>query len=190
MEIPLQITFRHMGPSEAVETAIRKRAERLERFFDRIIACRVVVEAPHKHQRKGKLYSVRVGLSMPGEEIPITRNGPKDHSHEDIYVAIRDAFDTLGRVLEDRARRMRGEVKTHETPLHGTVVRLFPYEGYGFVETSDRREIYFHKNSVVGRGFEKLEVGADVSLVLAENESEHGPQASTVTPLGKHHIVD
>lgn len=190
MELPLQITFRHMGPSEAVEAAIRKRAERLDRFSDRIIGCKVVVEAPHKHQRKGKLYSVRVDLSVPGEEIPATRTGSKNHAHEDIYVAIRDAFDTVGRLLEDHARRIRGDVKAHETPLHGKVARLFPYEGYGFVETSDQHEIYFHRNSVIGRGFDKLDVGAEVSLVLAEKEGEHGPQASTVTPLGKHHIVD
>jgi cold shock CspA family protein/ribosome-associated translation inhibitor RaiA len=190
MQLPLQITFRHMDPSPAVEAAIRKRAEKLDRFSDRITACRVVVEAPHKHQRKGKLYSIRIDLSVPGEEIPVTHNGPENHAHEDIYVAIRDAFNTASRLLEDHVRRIRGAVKVHEAPLHGKVVRLFPYEGYGFIETSDRREIYFHKNSVTNSGFDKLETGAEVRLVLAEGESPHGPQASTVTALGKHHIVE
>jgi len=179
-----------MDPSPAVEAAIRKRAEKLDRFSDRIMACRVVVEAPHQHQRKGKLYSIRIDLTVPGEEIPVTHNGPENHAHEDIYVAIRDAFDTAGRLLEDRVRKVRGAVKTHEAPLHGKVLRLFPHEGYGFIETSDHREIYFHKNSVTNAGFDRLEIGAEVRLVIAEGESAQGPQASAVTPLGKHHIVE
>jgi ribosome-associated translation inhibitor RaiA len=117
MQLPLQITFRHMDSSPAVEAEIRKRAERLERLSDRITACRVVVEAPHQHHRKGKLYCIRIDLSVPGEEIPVTHNGPQDHAHEDIYVAIRDAFNTAGRLLEDHTRKFRGAVKAHETDL-------------------------------------------------------------------------
>jgi cold shock CspA family protein len=75
-------------------------------------------------------------------------------------------------------------------PLHGKVVRLFPYEGYGFVAASDGREIYFHKNSVVRQGFDKLAEGSEVRLVVAEKESAEGPQASTVELVGKHHYVD
>ncbi|HKO08526.1 MAG TPA: HPF/RaiA family ribosome-associated protein [Alphaproteobacteria bacterium] len=189
MQLPLQISFRNMGASDAVEAAIRERAELLERFSDRITSCHVVVEAPHQHQRKGKLYGVRIDITLPGEEIAVTHSGPQDHAHEDVYVAIRDAFNTAARRLEDHARRLRGDVKSHEPPLHGKVVRLIPYEGYGFIETSDGREIYFHKNSVTGAGFDKLQVGAEVRLVVAEGESLEGPQASTVTVTGKHHIV-
>jgi ribosomal subunit interface protein len=105
MQLPLQITFRHMDSSAAVEAAIRKHAERLERFSDRITACRVVIEAPHNSQRKGKLYDIHIDLTIPGEEIPVTRGGPQNHAHEDIYVAIRDAFDTAARVLEQRIHR-------------------------------------------------------------------------------------
>lgn len=190
MQIPLQITFRHMDSSPTAEAAIRKRVEKLDRFSDRIIGCHVVVEAPHHHQRKGKLYSIRIDLTVPGEEISVTHNGPENHAHEDIYVAIRDAFNAAGRLLEDHVRKFRGAVKAHEVPLHGKVLRLFPDKGYGFIETSDRREIYFHKNSVTNSGFDKLETGAEVRLVLAEDESAQGPQASTVTAVGKHHIVE
>lgn len=190
MQLPLQITFRHMDPSPAVEASIRKHAERLDRFSDRIMACHVVVEAPHQHHRKGKLYDIRIDLTVPGEEIPVTRGGGQDHAHEDIYVAIRDAFNAATRLLEDHVRRFRGDVKSHDSPLHGKVIRLFPHEGYGFIETSDRNEIYFHQNSVTNASFDKLVVGDEVRLVLAEAESAHGTQASTVTPIGKHHIVD
>jgi ribosomal subunit interface protein len=117
MQLPLQITFRHMDSSPAVEAEIRKRTDRLERFSDRITACRVVVEAPHHHHRKGKLYSIHIDLSVPGEEIPVTHSGPQNHAHEDIYVAIRDAFNTAGRLLEDHTRKIRGDVKAHEGDL-------------------------------------------------------------------------
>lgn len=189
MDLPVQITFRQMDPSPAVEAAIRERVERLERFFDRIISARVVVEAPHRHKRKGKLYSVGVDLRVPGGEIVVKHNGPQDHAHEDVYVAIRDSFDAARRLLEDHARTGRGDTKAHEPPTHGKVARLFPFEGYGFIETP-QGEVYFHKNSVTDRQFDKLSVGAEVRLAVASGESEHGAQASTVTPIGKHHIVE
>lgn len=113
MQIPLQITFRNMDPSPAVEERIRKKAAKLERFHDRIIGCTVVVEAPHRHQHKGKLYSVRVDISVPGTDVVVDRAKPADHAHEDVYVAIRDAFDAAVRRLEDQTRKMRGDVKTH-----------------------------------------------------------------------------
>ena len=113
MQIPLQISFRNMDPSPAVEARIRKKAEKLERFHDRIIGCTVVVEAPHRHQHKGKLYSVRVDISVPGKDVIVDRAKPEDQAHEDVYVAIRDAFNAAARRLEDQARKMRGDVKTH-----------------------------------------------------------------------------
>lgn len=190
MQIPLEITFHNMDRSDAVEANIREKADKLERYFDRIVACRVVVEAPHKHRRKGKLYNVRIDISVPGKEILVNRNGPKNQAHEDVYVAIRDAFAAAGRQVEDHARKVRGDIKSHEVPLHGKVARLFPYEGYGFVAMSDGREVYFHKNSVVNDQFDKLEVGSEVRVAEAHGESADGPQASTVTPVGKHHIVE
>lgn len=190
MQIPLEVTFHNMDRSDAVEANIREKADKLERYFDRIVGCRVVVEAPHKHGRKGKMFEVRIDVSVPGKEILVNRAGPKNRAHEDVYVAIRDAFAAAGRQLEDHARKVRGEVKTHEAPPHGTIARLFPYEGYGFIAMSDGREVYFHKNSVANGQFDKLEVGTEVRVAVAPNEGEAGPQASTVTPIGKHHIVE
>jgi cold shock CspA family protein/ribosome-associated translation inhibitor RaiA len=176
-----------MDPSPAVEARIRERAARLEHLFDRVTSCRVVVEARHHHHHKGNLYGVRIDLRVPGEEIFVGRAGPLDHAHEDVYVAIRDAFDAAARRLEDHARRFRGDVKAHETPIHGKIARIF--QDYGFIQTSDGQEVYFHKNSVVGGAFEALEVGSEVRVVVTEKESAQGAQASTVVPLGKHHIV-
>ena len=188
MPIPLQISFRNMDPSPAVEERIRKKAEKLERFHDRIIGCTVVVEAPHRHHHKGKLYNVRIDISVPGKDVVVDRSGPIDHAHEDVYVAIRDAFDAAARRLEDQARKMRSSVKTHAAPPHGKIASLL--DDYGFITTADGDEVYFHRNSVVGANFDTLEVGSEVTLVVAEEEGVEGLQASTVKPVGKHHIVE
>lgn len=188
MQRPLQISFRNMDPSPVVEQRIREKAARLEQFHDRIVGCQVTVEAPRRHQRKGKLYNVRIVLSVPGRDVIIGNVGPLNHAHEDVLVAVRDAFDAARRVLEDHVRHMRGDEKTHAVPLHGKVARKF--DDYGFVEMPDHLEVYFHRNSVSDGGFDRLGVGNEVRLVIAEKEGTEGPQASTVTPIGKHHIVE
>lgn len=140
MKIPLQITFRNMRPSQAIEDNIREKASKLESFYDRIMGCRVIVAAPHRHRRKGKAYEVRIDLTVPGGELVINRSpkrlktaglavtdGPetelieshepgKHGAHADVYVAIRDAFNAAGRKLQDYARRQSRTAKHHESP--------------------------------------------------------------------------
>lgn len=113
MQLPLQITFRHMEPSPALEMRIRELAARLDRFNDRIMSCRVVVEAPHQHHRQGQLFAVRIDVTVPGGELYADRTRDAGHAHEDPYVAARDAFDAIRRQLEDYAREQRGDVKHH-----------------------------------------------------------------------------
>jgi ribosomal subunit interface protein len=189
MPIPLDISFRDIDPSPAIEARIREKIAKLDQFFERAISCKVVVEARHHHQHKGRLYNVRIHLAIPGEDLLVGHEHKLDHAHEDVYVAIRDAFDALGRQLQDRVRRWQGAVKLHVVPDHGRIARLFSYEGYGFIEATDGQEIYFHKNAVT-TGFDKLEVGDEVRFVVQESESEKGPQASTVTQMGKHHLPE
>ncbi len=190
MQVPVQIDFQNMDRTDAVEARLRERVDKLEQFYDRITACRVKVVAPHRHHRQGKLYEVRVDLDVPGSHILVSHTGPKNHAHEDVYVAIRDAFDAAQRQLEDHSRKIRQKVKHHDVPGHGTVLRLFPYEGYGFVELSDGQEVYFHRNSVIDDGFDQLEVGNEVRVEIVEGESAEGPQATTVRLIGKHHLTD
>ncbi|MDO8264727.1 MAG: ribosome-associated translation inhibitor RaiA [Gallionella sp.] len=109
MQIPLQITIRDVEHSEALETHIRDKAKKLDEFFDHIMSCRVVVEMPHKHHHQGKQFNVRIDIGVAGGEIVVNR----DHA-EDVYVALRDAFDAAKRQLEDYARKLRGDVKKHE----------------------------------------------------------------------------
>jgi ribosomal subunit interface protein len=109
MQLPLQITIRDVDHSEALETHIRDKAKKLDEFFDHIMSCRVVVEVPHKHHHQGKQFNVRIDIGVPGSEIVVNR----DHA-EDVYVALRDAFDAAKRQLEDYARKLHGNVKAHK----------------------------------------------------------------------------
>ena len=113
MQLPLQITIRDMDQSEALEQHIRAKAQKLDEFFDHIMSCRVVVEMPHKHHHQGKSYNVRIDIGVPGDEIVVNR----DHA-EDVYVALRDAFDAAKRQIEEYARILHGNVKTHKPKWH------------------------------------------------------------------------
>ena len=185
MQIPLQITFEGgLTSSDALTRRIEHEAAKLERLHDRITSCRVAVIGRPGKRRHGDLYAVRLQITTPSEgEVVVDRNPPADHAHEDAFVTVRDAFNAARRRLQDRCRRVQGQVKRHEAPPQGRVIRMFPDEGYGFIESADGREVYFHRNAVVNGGFERLAVGAAVRF--AETEGEKGAQASTVHANGK-----
>ena len=177
-EVPLQITFRDMAHSDSVERHVRRRGAKLGTFFDRITGCRVVVEAPHRRHRYGKRYHVRIDLAVPGNELVVSRNPPENLQHEDLHATVDSAFDDAERMLEDYARRLRGDVKQRAAAPHGTVTKLFRQTGYGFLEGPEGVEVYFHKNSVHGGRFEELEIGSEVRYT--EELGDKGPQASSV----------
>ena len=115
MRVPLQITLRHIGPSEALEGRIRAEAAKLGEFHPDIVSCQVVVEQQGLHRRQGSPFNVRVSLHVSGHDLIVNR------AHdEDVYIAVRDAFAHLTRRLEDIARRQRGDVKAHAVPPAGT----------------------------------------------------------------------
>jgi cold shock CspA family protein len=176
MSVPLQLTARDVSLSEAAEAAIRAKAAALHTYYDGIMSCRVVVEGPGRHHRSG-LFTLRIDLHVPGAELVVDRQADVD-----LYVTIREAFDAARRRLEEYARRQRGAVKSHEAAPLARVSRLFPAEDYGFLETPDGREVYFHRHSVLHPGFEHLTVGSEVRF--AEEAGDKGPQASTVAMIG------
>jgi cold shock CspA family protein len=178
MILPLQITFRHMEPSAALEARIRKLAARCERFSGHIVGCRVVIEPLSHHARQGALYDIRMDITLPDEEIAIRHAHPADHAHEDPYVTLRDAFRAVRRRLEDYERRRRHDVKTHAEVAQGQICELDPGRDCGRIETEDGRLIYFHRNSVLGGRFQDLTTGTRVRF--AEEAGDLGPQASTV----------
>ncbi len=100
MQVPLQITVRHMAHSPALETRIREQAAKLEEFHPHLVSCRVTVEELSRHPQQGRQFKVRIDARVPGHEFVANR----DH-HEDVYVALRDAFAALTRQLEEEAQR-------------------------------------------------------------------------------------
>ncbi|MDR2240454.1 MAG: ribosome-associated translation inhibitor RaiA [Zoogloeaceae bacterium] len=106
MQRAVQITFKDFPHSDAVETHIREKVAKLETFYPHIIGCHVTVELPHRHHQQGKLHNVRIDMKVPGGVIAVNRD-----QHEDLYVALRDAFDAAKRQVEEHGQRQRGDVK-------------------------------------------------------------------------------
>ncbi|MGZ3419954.1 MAG: HPF/RaiA family ribosome-associated protein [Polyangiales bacterium] len=173
-----QVTFRDMEPSAAVEEHVRRRALKLLAFHDRIVGCRVVVEEPHRHHRKGKRFHVRIDLTVPMGELVVARDPAENLQHEDLHACIESAFDDAERILEDWVRKHRGDVKKHERSVHGRVKRFFPQQDYGFLESESGEDVYFHRNAVLDGAFDRLAIGDRVRY--AEEMGDKGPQATFV----------
>lgn len=194
MTLAPQITFRNMEHSPTLEADVLKEASRLEKFFPRIMSCRVAIEGPRREEYGG-LYRIRIDLGVPGEELLVehnptlhgslqareamhrTKQSEPHRERRDAALAIREAFHEMRRRLQDYKRRIEGQTKRHEKMPLGTVIRLSPGEDFGFLE-SEGREIYFHRNSVLSGHFDRLRIGSPVRF--AEEMGEKGPQASTV----------
>lgn len=112
MKLPLQVQFQGMKPSPALEQAARQRARRLDRYFGRIMSCRVDVELLQKHQHQGRPFGVRLHLSVPGHQFTVDRV-----QHEDPYVALRDAFEDMKRHLEESVGRVKASRRTALSPI-------------------------------------------------------------------------
>lgn len=113
MQVSPQITFRNIEGTDEFEAIVREKVAKLEEFFDRITSCHVVVEAPHRNHQRGNLYRVRVHVVVPRKELVVDRQPSEHREAEDLRVALRDAFDSMRRQLEDYARELRGDVKSH-----------------------------------------------------------------------------
>jgi len=186
MQVPLQVAFEGIQHSDAIEALIREEAHKLEQFFGRITSCRVVVSRPQHRHHRGDIYHVRIHLAVPdAADIAVSREPAATGAHEDVHVTIRDAFKAARRQLQDLVRKRGGHVKAHEVPAHGTIAALHPAADYGFIASSDGREIYFHRNSVADNRFDELKAGEQVRF--SESQGDAG-QTTFVQPIGKHHL--
>jgi len=187
MQIPLQISFENMQPSDAVHAEIGRGVERLEKYRHHITGCRVAVIAPSTKHRHGAVYRINIWVTIPPHENIVVSHQPSDNpSHVHVEVAIKDAFAAARHQIEALGQRATGKVKLHEVEAHGRVSKIFA--DYGFITTSDEREIYFHRNSVIDGAFDRLSAGSEVRF--AEELGEKGAQASTVHLIGKHHLSE
>ena len=201
MILPVQITFRNFPGTKAISEEITSRARKLETFYRPITSCRVLVEAPARHNQRGYPFHIRIDLTVPEGEIIVKRSPTLYPRGQDVAierrrkemdirpqrkhvkVAIHEAFDVARRRLQDHARRRRADVKSHEPMPQGRVSKLFPVDGYGYIETPDGHEVYFHANSVINNRFKSLNPGSRVSFI--EETGEKGLQASTVHVITK-----
>lgn len=132
MTLPLQVTFRNVPLPDRVEAVVRRRAAQLDRYYDAIMSCRVLVERADRHHADGSRFHVRVELGVPGGEVVVSHDSslhggarrtgrPRerkedeiDRAHKHAEVAVRKAFDAVRRRLQDFARRQRGDIKEHQ----------------------------------------------------------------------------
>lgn len=180
MELPLQLTFQGINASSAAEEAVRRKMLHLEQFYGGITSCRVVIELlqKHQHQHQGRPFGVRIDLSLPGHELVVNQV-----EHENVYIALRDAFDDMTGQLEELARRQRGMQKEHPHALHGEVIRLDDAGGFGFISTPDGDEYYFTHDNLTNTRFDQLRIGSPVQFIA--QAGAQGPQAKRVS-VGKH----
>lgn len=178
MKLPVHIQFHGMAPSEALERSAGAHVLKLESFAPDIMACRVGIELEQKHKHQGRPFSVRIDLTLPGHELVVNRV-----QNEEVYVALRDAFDSMKRQLVDVVRRRQRQEKLHPVPLHGEVVRLDDKEGFGFIRTPAGDEYYFGRDNVAGTPFEHVQHGSAVQFI--PELGGDGRQAKRVS-LGKH----
>lgn len=108
MQVPLEITGHNVSIPKRTETLIARRAAKLERFYDRLTSCRVVIDPPDRHHKSGAPFKVRIHLGVPGHEITIDRQ-----QEDDLTAAVHAAFDAATRKLQDYARTRRGDIKQH-----------------------------------------------------------------------------
>lgn len=180
MRIPLELNCGNIGKTEALEALVRKELDKLERVCPHMVSCRVSIERPQKHQQTGSPYRVRVNVRVPpGHDLVSKREAGEGDIHEELATVVRHAFRAMQRQLRGLTAKQRGEVKTHDAQQTTAVIeRLVREKECGFLRTVDGRQIYFHRNSVLNRDFEELEIGAGVSF--SESMGEEGPQATTV----------
>jgi cold shock CspA family protein/ribosome-associated translation inhibitor RaiA len=180
MQIPLEISYRDVPKTEAVDNLIREKAKKLEQVCDHITGCRIAVERPHNNVKIGNEYRVRLDITVPpGHEIVVSKEPGKNDMHDSLTTVIRDAFDAASKQLQKISAIQRRETKSHPEQEVGAIVsKIFPGEGYGFLRTVNGREIYFHRNSLLNMEFEELKEGRGVRFF--EEDGEKGPQASTV----------
>lgn len=190
METPLEIAFHNISSSEALEAEIRKRVEKLERIYDRLIGCRVSVEAPHKQHRTGNVYEVHIEMRVPkGPEIVVSRepHHAKDrYANPDIRTSLRDAFKAAELKLKAYKEQLRGEVKRHAPLFQGQVAQLVDGTDYGFIVTKEGTQLYFHRDSLMDGDFAKLKPGEVIHYV--EEEGDTGPYASKVWIGPERHL--
>jgi len=111
MHVPVQLSFHGCDHSTAVESEIQAHVAKIETYYGRIIGCRVVVELPHKSHQQGKLFHVNIDVSLPGAGHMLHNDRGQDPAHEDIHIAVRDAFNAIEHQIKKNIGKRRTEAR-------------------------------------------------------------------------------
>jgi len=187
MKVPLEITYRDVEKTAAIDALVHEKVAKLEQVCDYISSCHIAIEKPHDRPSNGSPYRVRIDMTVPpGHELVADSHSGEGTQYDPLDVVIRDAFKAALRQLKKLTTQQHesDKAQTHEAKDSiALVTKLFPDEGYGFLKTLDGQDIYFHRNSVLHDDFERLEIGTGVHFFL--EQGEEGPQASTVKIVDK-----
>lgn len=186
MDVPLEIACPDFEKTEAIDELVREQAAKLEKICPHLISCRVTIEMPQKSKGSGNQFHVRIETHIPPRHhLTVRREIRQAKSINDpLNAVIHEAFEAMEEQVHKTVDKQRGHVKKHpKQEVSGFVSKIFPEEGYGFIEAVNGDEIYFHKNSVLHNAFDRLQAGTGVRYV--EEAGENGTHATTVQPVDK-----
>ncbi len=175
MQVPLEIVARNVHLDRHARALITERVARLETLYPRLTSCRLAAEVPHRHQRSGTEYVVRIDLTVPRREIVVRRK-----SAEALLTALQSAFQAAERRLGALAKR-RGATQATAAPPRARVLELYPLAGYGYLETREGDLLYFDRRGVRDGDLGSLVPGAEVAYL--EGEGAQGPTAHAIHPV-------
>jgi putative sigma-54 modulation protein len=113
MQSPMTLTFRRTDRSGALEARARELGQRLERYGERITQCHMTIEGSRSGHSSGAPYAVQIDLAVPGAQIHADSLQIDGTGHEDVYVALRDAFNNAKRQLQElHSKRFRFDAGT------------------------------------------------------------------------------
>lgn len=183
MKVPLDIRFQDVDRSEWSENFIRRQVERLERYADDMISCRVTVSRPHRSQQSGQPYHVVVEVTLPPQmDLAAVVEPVEVPGQSELRNVLREAFKAMERQLIKAKNLRRGDVKFHDEDL-ALVFKLLPDQDYGFLKTVYGEEIYFHRNAVLHGDFDRLSLGTEVRYEAELGDD--GLQATSVQIVNK-----
>lgn len=179
MQVTPEITYKNLQPTDRIKDRVEKEMVRLEEIYPRLIACKVALEGPTGRRRHGELIHVRLHLVLPGgQQVAVSHHNDDNHAHEDVIVAIRDAFRAAERQLKKAKPDPQTEGAAARTRLAGEIARFLAEERAGFIRSEDGAEFYFHEREVTDTPFERLTIGDPVTF--RPEEGEKGPMARAV----------
>ena len=185
MEVPPEIAFRGVQPSEALKDRIHEGIQDLEEVYERLVSCRVMVEDTTPARHSGKLFRVRIEVGIPNQSIVVDHRPQEGEGVRDAQAVVRGAFDVARRRLRDLKTKPRRDVEGTVAPVSGRVADLLTDDAgirYGFLEAGDGREIYFEEDALNGLSYDELEIGAEVRFQTVFPPGDTGgPKANVVS---------